>query len=117
MKGLNRDKIDITYWLYTGLTEETDADGNYTGEKPPTYSDPVTIKGNVSAARGTTDIELFGINEPYTNTVIVDDVSCPIDENSRLEIKGKPYAVIRVAKSFNHITYAVKLLTERNKLI
>jgi hypothetical protein len=115
MKGLERNKIPVTYRLYLGEQEQI-ADGLYTGERPSVYADPVTIKASVSAARGTSDVDLFGINANYTNTVIVDDLSCPIDENSRLEINGKPFAVSRVAKSLNHITYAVTELSEPGAL-
>lgn len=111
MRNLERNKSDVTYRLYKGITEKQDDDGYYTGEKVPTYEDSVTIRASVSAARGSSDVDMFGINVPYTNTVIVDDMSCPISESTRLEIDGKPYAVLLVAKSLNHITYAVKLLT------
>ena len=112
MKGLAINKKDVKYQLYTGEVEQVDGNGLYTGEKVPTYADAVTIKASVSAARGTADLDQFGINVPYTNTVIVDDTSCPIAEDSRLEIDGKPYAVLLVAKSLNHITYAVQQLTK-----
>lgn len=120
MRNLERNKTDVKYQLYTGETEELDGDGLYTGEKVPTYGTPVTIRASVSAARGTADLDQFGINVPYTNTVIVDDMSCPIAEDSRLEINGNPYAVLLVAKSLNHITYAVQRLTkpgESNPLV
>lgn len=112
MRSLERNKTDVKYQLYTGETEKLDGDGLYTGEKVPTYGTPVTIRASVSAARGTADLDQFGINVPYTNTVIVDDMSCPIAEDSRLEINGEPYAVLLVAKSLNHITYAVQRLTK-----
>ena len=85
MQSLARNQTQITYSLYTGFTETVDAEGNYTGEKPPTYADPVTIWATVSAARGTADLDMFGVNLSYTNTVIVDDIDCPIDEHSKLE--------------------------------
>ena len=116
MQSLARNQTQITYRLYTGFTETVDAEGNYTGEKPPTYADPVTIWASVSAARGTADLDMFGVNLSYTNTVIVDDPDCPIDEHSKLEIDGKPYAVVRVAKSLNHIAYAVMRVNELTAL-
>ena len=104
------NKTPIVYKLYTGKTEAVDDDGMYTGEQVPTYADPVTIRASVSAARGMADLELFGVDVVYSNTIIVDDMTCPIDENSLIEIGGDPYAVVRVAKSLNHITYAVQKL-------
>lgn len=116
MRNLARNKIPVTYHLYVGNYEVVDDEGNYTGEKPPTYSDPVTIKASVSAARGTADLDMFGVNLSYTNTVIVDDMSCPIDEHSKLVINNEPYAVVRVAKSLNHIAYAVMRVNSNSPL-
>ena len=116
MQSLARNQTEVTYYLYTGYTETVDADGNFTGEKPPTYADPVTIWATVSAARGTADLDMFGVNLSYTNTVIVDNTDCPIDEHSKLEINGNPYAVVRVAKSLNHIAYAVMRINELTSL-
>lgn len=117
MRSLNRNKETIYYALYSGSTE-TIKDGYYTGTIVPNYATPVAIRASVSAARGTSDIDLFGVNTSYSKTVIVDDVSCPIDEHSRLWIGRKPtdangldvphnYEVTQVAKSLNHIAYAV----------
>lgn len=114
MRNLNRNKQAIYYALYTGMEEATDSNGLYTGELVGTYSDPVKIMASVSASRGTSDVDLFGINESYSNTVIVDDMTCPISETSRLWIGVSPddntphnYEVPVVARSLNHITYAV----------
>ena len=73
----------------------------------------------LSPARGTADVEQFGINENYTNTMVTNDMSCPIEETTRLWI-GVPaydlnenvlphnYVVIKKAPSINSITYAIK---------
>lgn len=119
MRNLNRNETTIYYALYTGDSEQLDSDNLYTGEVVATYSTPVALKASVSAARGMADIDLFGINTSYTKTVIVDDIDCPIDEHSRLWVDRTPtdengldvphnYEVVQVAKSFNHITYAIK---------
>ena len=114
MLSLARNQQTIYYALYSGTTEAQDTDGLYTGDWEETYADAVAIEATVSAARGTSDIDLFGLNESYTKTVIVDDTDCPIDEASILWIDANPdtdehnYEVVRVAKSLNHITYAVQ---------
>lgn len=113
MRNLCRNESTIYYALYDGETEAVDADGLYTGVIVPTYESPVAIRASVSAARGTADLDLFGVNVSYTKTVIVDDISCPIDEHTRLWIgvattEPHNYEVVAVAKSLNHITYAVK---------
>ena len=116
MRNLERNKKEIAYILYDGYTEVVDGNGYYTGEKTPSYSDPVYIRASVSASRGTAEVDLFGINVPYTNTVIVDDMDCPVNENSLFYIDGNPYAVLLVAKSLNHISYAVRKLNENEAL-
>lgn len=119
MRCLNRNKSVIYYALYKGEEEAVDSNSLYTGVIIPTYENPVEIRAVVSAARGTTDIDLFGVNTPYTKSVIVDDTKCPIDEHSRLWVNCSPtdengidvphnYEVVQVAKSFNHITYAIR---------
>lgn len=118
MRSLTRNKQTIYYALYTGDTENTDAT-LYTGEVVANFATPVAIRASVSAARGTSDIDLFGVNTSYNKTIIVDDLDCPIDEHSRLWVGREPtasngvsvphnYEVVMVAKSLNHITYAVQ---------
>lgn len=119
MRNLNRNESTIYYALYKDSEEAKDSDGLYTGEDVPEYFPAVAIRASVSAARGTSEIDLFGVNTPYTKTVIVDDVGCPIDEHTILWIDREPtekdgtavahnYEVVQVAKSLNHIAYAVR---------
>jgi hypothetical protein len=113
MRNLSRNESTIYYALYRTDEEAVDADGLYTGVIVPAYESPVPIRASVSAARGTSDVDLFGVNISYTKTVIVDDMSCPIDEHSRLWIDASTdaphnYEVVMVAKSLNHIAYAVQ---------
>ena len=113
MQSLARNQQTIYYSLYKGTTEAVDSDGNYTGEYTNEYDTPVAIDACVSASRGSSDIDLFGINVSYTNTLIVDDIDCPITETTRLWIdmpttSPHNYEVVQVAKSLNHIAYAVK---------
>jgi len=118
MRTVQRNGTKIYYSLYTSKTEIIDEYGNKTGEYQVNYADPVAYYINVSAARGTADVEQFGINENYTKTMVTHDMVCPISETSRLWI-GKEavvdnvlqphnYVVVSVAKSINSITYAIK---------
>lgn len=113
MMCLDQNKQTVYYALLSSVTELTDTEGNYTGEYAPVYSTPVEMRANVSAARGTSDVEQFGINTPYSKTIVTDDLSCPIAEDSVLWI-GVPttapynYTVAQIAKSLNSITYAVE---------
>ncbi len=121
MRGLARNKKTIWFALYEGEGEYKDGD-LFTGETVPVYSDPCPIRASVSAARGTSEIELFGVNTNYSKTVIVDDTICPINEHSRLWIDRDPrngaphnYEVVMVAKSLNHIAYAVTQVDFNNE--
>lgn len=115
MHTLNRNCQKVYYALYKGIEDQYDKDGNQTGEPLINYEEPVQIFLNVSAARGNTDVELFGINLNYTKTLVTHDVNCPISENSILWIGIIPekdiphnYIVVKVAKSINSIAYAVR---------
>lgn len=69
---------------------------------------PVLMYARISASRGSTTEEIFGVTTDYTRTIITDDMSCPIDENTRITIEGATYCVVKIAKSLNHIMIAVK---------
>lgn len=113
MRTLLRNKTKLSYALYESETPIYDSDGMETGETTSGFQEPVEIWASVSANKGEASIEPFGTDLDYTKTVITDDINCPIAETSRLWI-GIPttepynYSVVRVAKSLNHITYAVK---------
>lgn len=113
MKSLVRNKQPLWYSLYQGEVDVVDADGNKTGEKTLSFATPVKFYANVSAARGTADVEQFGTNLDYTRTITTTDMTCPIQEDSRIWFDTLPtnphnYAVVMIAKSINSITYAVK---------
>ena len=113
MRSLARNKQKIYYALYGGKEEVRNEWGNLTGEPHLTYGDPVEYRINVSAARGTADVEQFGINANYTKTMVTNDMSCPISETTRLWIdRGTDlphnYVVVSVARSINSITYAIR---------
>ena len=113
MRTLLRNKTPIYYALYLGRTAMVDTDGNETGDFTETYTEPVCMWANVSANKGEAFVEPFGADLDYTKSIITDDLTCPITETSRLWIDREPtapynYAVVRVAKSLNHITFAVQ---------
>lgn len=117
MRTSQRNKRDVWYALYSGETELTDSNGNYTGETEVTYATPVKIRANVSPATGQSNLEMFGNLTDYDRVVVTDQVSIPIDENSVLWIDAAPtengvdgynYIVRRVARSFNSVAIAVR---------
>lgn len=108
MHTLRRNRKPFTYELYLGKADALDKNGYKTGEKKPVYDSPVTMYARISAARGSTTEEIFGVTTDYTRTIITDNMQCPIDENTRITIEGDVYCVVKVAKSLNHIMVAVK---------
>lgn len=125
MRSLIRNKQKIYYALFDSKTDVYDEYGNKTGEPNVKYQTPVEYHINVSAARGTADVEQFGINLNYTKTMVTNDLSCPIDESSVLWV-GKEafetvggvttttphnYVVASVARSINSVTYAIREVT------
>ena len=120
MKALERNKQTIYYANYTGRSVITDADGLYTGQTRPSYTNPTEAKVNLSASRGEASIDLFGTDVNYTNT-IVSDKDLGLDENSILWVNKSPttsstssvitpynYIVVSVAKSLNSVVYAIR---------
>lgn len=114
MKSLARNKQTIYYALYQGKTEAVDSNGLRTGQYKPTYAGPVPYKINVSAAKGSAMVEMFGIDTAYSKKMTTNDMSCPITESTVLWIDKAPgetfdpnYRVVSVAKSINSITYAI----------
>lgn len=110
---MTQNKQKFWYALYKSIEDATDADGYKTGGKTKTYYAPVPMEANISAARGTSEVEQFGINSTYSRTIVTDQMDCPIDTATKLWI-GVPttdpynYRVVQIAKSLNSITYAIQ---------
>ena len=97
------------YALYQG-NQLVSKDGYYTGEREVTYTEPVAVRANISAARGEANVDQFGANVDY-DKVIVTCEDLPIDENSVLWVDAAPtepydYVVKKVAKSINVLSIA-----------
>ena len=75
MRTTQRDKRTIWYALYEGVTEVVDDDGNYTGEQTVSYGTPTKSRMNVSGGRGQAEIEMFGVDNPFTHTAVTDDLT------------------------------------------
>ena len=118
MRGLKRNMQSFWYALYNGETEYVDDDGNYTGDIGPGYGEPVRMKANISASRGSSGFELFGTDLQYSKTISTCDMACPITEETAIWIDCEPsdendvpiphnYVVKGIAKSLNSIVYAI----------
>ena len=122
MKTMERNKVSFWYLLYDRKEPIKDEYGNESGEYQIYYKPAVQMKGNVSAATGSAQVEQFGNFISYDNVIVTDDLACLIDENTVLFLDKKPvydedgtplydYIVKRVAKSLNSISYAVSKVT------
>lgn len=118
MKVMERNKRTFWYCLYDRKEPIIDEDGNETGEEQIVYKPAQGLRANISAASGSSQVEQFGNLAGYDKVIVLDDTSCPIDENTVLFIDkdpahdedGKPlydYMVKRVARSLNSVSIAV----------
>lgn len=117
MKVMERNKRTFWYCLYDRKEPIVDDDGNETGEEQIVYKPAKSLRANISAASGSSQVEQFGNLAGYDKVIVLDDTSCPIDENTVLFIDKEPeygedgnplydYRVKRVAKSLNSVSIA-----------
>jgi len=84
MRNLSRNEQIVYYALFNSMTEKVDDYGNKTGTFSIEYATVQRVGVNVSASRGTSDLEQFGINLNYTKTLVTCNMKCPISETSVL---------------------------------
>lgn len=120
MKTLKRNQRSFWYANISSQASLTDEYGNETGEIGISYDSPAEFFANISAARGTADLDAFGINANYSKTIVTEDLTLPIDKSTILWIDVEPdangeagdikhdYVVVAVAKSINSLTIAIK---------
>lgn len=117
MKVMERNKRTFWYCLYDRKEPIIDEDGNETGEEQIVYKPAQSLRANISAASGSSQVEQFGNLAGYDKVIVLDDTSCLIDENTVLFIDKEPeygeggnplydYRVKRVAKSLNSVSIA-----------
>lgn len=117
MKVMERNKRTFWYCLYDRKEPIIDEDGNETGEEQIVYKPSQSLRANISAASGSSQVEQFGNLAGYDKVIVLDDTSCPIDESTVLFIDKEPeygedgnplydYRVKRVAKSLNSVSIA-----------
>lgn len=120
MRCLTRNKTTFYYAPYRGEIENTDENGNRTGEYRILYGNPVRVSGNVSAAQGEMQNRQFGESESYDKVIVLDDRNTPIDEYSILWVDTLPhlnddgstdtpydFIVRKVARSLNGASIAI----------
>lgn len=119
MRCTQRDKRTLWYSLYQGVTAVTDSDGNYTGEHTIAYSTPTKARMNISGGKGQAAIEEFGINTPFSRTLITDDLTTPFDTDTIFWIGIDPidgegnsiqhnYKCVGISRTINGVMIAIK---------
>lgn len=113
MRCMTINKQAVYHAEFAGRKEILDDEGFKTGEFETGYTEPALIMAVVSASTGESTIELFGNLTGYDKVITIDDPSCKINEKSKIWIDAKPdqeadYEVLRVAKSLNFVSYAIK---------
>jgi hypothetical protein len=111
MRDSERNKSTI-YYALRNVKEEKDEWGNTKGVT--TYGKPTKLKISVSSDKGEASAEAFGADIKYERQMSTHNMSCPIDEFSRLWLDGRSteethnYEVAAVSKSLNCIRYAIR---------
>ena len=127
MQGMIRNKRKFYYALYLNTKELIDDYGNTTGEYEVSHDKPIKALGNISSARGETQVRQFGESESYDKVIVLDNPNTPIDEYSILWVDTLPhlnddgttdtphdYVVKRVARSLNSVAIAISKVNVRN---
>ncbi len=111
MRDLKRNKQTIWYSLLN-VSTDTDEWGNT--EDAKTYGTPTTMELSISGNRGEASQQAFGTDLKYDREMSTHDMTCPIDEYSRLWLDGRSpdethnYVVKAVSKTLNCIRYAIE---------
>lgn len=90
MRCLARNKRPFWYARYADRVEIVDEQGRRTGQYRVSYSKPVKLMGNISAAKGESSTRQFGDDESYDKVIIISDPNTAIDENSVLWVETEP---------------------------
>ena len=113
MRTLQRNKRTIWYALYNGVTEVVDEDGNYTGEQEVSYGEPIQARMNVSGGRGQAEIELFGVDNPFTRTAVTDDLTTTFNTDTIFWFEADPetdphnYRCTGISRTINQVVIAL----------
>ena len=105
------------------MVDETDADGNYTGGQRATYGKVTKARMNISGGRGQAEIELFGIDNPFTRTAVTDDLETPFDTDTVFWFGIDPmtethnYRCTGVARTINQVVIALAELNVQDESV
>lgn len=113
MRTLQRNKRTIWYALYNDVTDVVGEDGNYTGEQEVSYGKPIQARMNVSGGRGQAEIELFGVDNPFTRTAVTDDLDTPFNTDTIFWFETNPetdpynYRCTGISRTINQVVIAL----------
>ena len=131
MRVLARNKQDI--WFDNRINAPImveDQNGLKTGEKSQNYTEPVKARmsmaissgANNLGSQGMVTLDPYGITTAYTHKASTEDMTCTMDEESRVWYGIEPteivngqevhvphnFKVVRTAKSLNHLIFYLK---------
>lgn len=121
MRLMARNGRTIYYQLLSSQTPMDDGEWK-TGEDTYVYATPVAITATVSPADGSVSRTAYGASLNYDHIILIDDMTCPIEETSLLWVEREPnyrdgqlvnkadYMVVRIAKALNHIKVVARKL-------
>ena len=123
MRTMTRNRKVFYYASLESVAMGQDKDGNYT-ENKHTYSDPVKAYGVFSTASGMATMQIFGMDEHYDKTVMLNKDEdflkvgsiLWVDTLPTLDEQGKTatpydYIVTRVANSLNFVAVGIRKVT------
>lgn len=111
MRDSEKNKSEI-YYALRNVSSDKDEWGNT--KDVTTYGEPIKLKIAVSGDKGEASAEAFGADIRYERQMSTHDMSCPIDEFTRLWIDGRSitkthnYEVAAVSKTLNCVRYAIR---------
>ena len=122
MRCLDKNKRPIIALNYIGKQPVYDDEGNLTGEYLLSYSEEILFKANISGARGSTAVEVFGTDVDYDKAMVLskeeyerlgltDNSVFFIDKKPEYETNGYPkydYRVKRIAETINEVAIALE---------
>jgi len=109
MRVLARNKQDIWYANRQSETYVTDNNGLKTGEKTQTYGNPVKARMSMAISSGANNLGSqgmvtlgpYGITTAYTHKAVTEDMTCTMNEESKVWYGILPTRTVTVTKTVN----------------
>lgn len=134
MRVLARNKQDLYFANQASWSYAEDANGFKTGEKKIVYGSPVKTRMSIAissgannlGSQGMADVHDYGITTGYTHRAVTEDLTCTMNEESRVwfgilpertvtvngvektEAVPHNFEVVRKARSLNHLIFYLK---------